>query len=83
MDGLLHGDDCPRGSTYASPGNEADRVPLFANLGTLHHPMTTSSSLAQQYFDQELRLVFAFNHEEAINSFVEAARLDPKAAMPH
>jgi tetratricopeptide (TPR) repeat protein len=63
--------------------NEADRVPLFANLGTLHHPMTTSSSLAQQYFDQGLRLVFAFNHEEAINSFREAARLDPKAAMPH
>jgi hypothetical protein len=65
------------------PANEAERVPLFTNLGTLHHPITTSSPVAQQYFDQGLRLVFAFNHEEAINSFREAARLDPQAAMPH
>lgn len=60
-----------------------DRVPLFSNFGTLHHPITTVSTHAQQYFDQGLRLVFAFNHEEAINSFREAARLDPQAAMPH
>jgi tetratricopeptide (TPR) repeat protein len=60
-----------------------DTVPLFSNLGTLHYPITTSSALAQQYFDQGLRLVFAFNHEEAINSFREAAKLDPQAPMPH
>ncbi|MDR4479408.1 MAG: hypothetical protein R3B37_06615 [Nitrospira sp.] len=59
------------------------RTPLFDNLGTLHHPITTSSREAQQYFDQGLRLVFAFNHEEAINSFEEAARLDPNAAMAY
>lgn len=58
-------------------------TPLFDNLGKLHHPITTSSPKAQQYFDQGLRLVFAFNHEEAVNSFNEAAKLDPKAAMPH
>ncbi len=58
-------------------------VPLFNNLGTLHHPITTQSDLAQQYFDQGLRLVYGFNHEEAINSFQEAARQDPLAAMPH
>lgn len=62
---------------------DAGIVPLFSNLGTLHHPITTSSSRAQQYFDQGLRLVFAFNHEEATNSFREASRLDPQAAMPH
>jgi tetratricopeptide (TPR) repeat protein len=59
------------------------RTPLFDNLGTLHHPISTSSPKAQQYFDQGLRLVFAFNHEEAVNSFTEAARLDPEAPMPH
>ncbi|HXH85575.1 MAG TPA: hypothetical protein VNI35_02040, partial [Nitrospira sp.] len=32
---------------------------------------------------QGLRLVYAFNHEEAIRSFEEAARLDPNAAMPY
>jgi len=65
----------------ASPSS--NREPLYDNLGTLHHPITTSNRLAQQYFDQGLRLVYAFNHEEAIRSFEEAARLDPKAAMPH
>ncbi|MDE3034556.1 MAG: hypothetical protein KGO52_15180 [Nitrospirota bacterium] len=58
-------------------------VPLFDNLGTLHHPITTQSEPAQQYFDQGLRLTFGFNHEEAINSFQEAARQDPTAAMPY
>lgn len=58
-------------------------VPLFNNLGTLHHPITTRSDPAQRYFDQGLRLLYGFNHEEAINSFREAARQDPLAAMPY
>jgi tetratricopeptide (TPR) repeat protein len=59
------------------------RVPLFDNLGTLHHPITTNSPEAQRYFDQGLRFVYAFNHEEAIMAFEEAARLDPSAAMAY
>ncbi|MDI3465370.1 MAG: TPR repeat protein [Nitrospira sp.] len=59
------------------------RVPLFDNLGTLHHPITTNSHEAQQYFDQGLRFVYAFNHEEAIMAFEEAARLDSSAAMAY
>ncbi|MDH4153191.1 MAG: tetratricopeptide repeat protein [Nitrospira sp.] len=61
----------------------ASRVPLFENLGTLHHPITTRSQEAQRYFDQGLRLVYGFNHEEAIRAFEEAARLDPAAAMAY
>lgn len=57
--------------------------PLFDNLGSLHHPITTTSEQAQRYFDQGLRLIYAFNHEEAIRSFEAAARLDPQAAMPY
>jgi tetratricopeptide (TPR) repeat protein len=57
--------------------------PLYDNLGTLHHEITTTSDLAQRYFDQGLRLVYAFNHEEAILSFEEAARRDPQAAMAY
>lgn len=57
--------------------------PLFDDLGSLHHPISTTSELAQQYFDQGLRLVYAFNHEEAVHSFEEAARHDPDAAMPY
>src|SRR5512146_862757 len=57
--------------------------PLFDDLGSLHHPISTTSELAQQYFDQGLRLVYAVNHEEAVHSFEEAARHDPNAAMPY
>ncbi|HSA62955.1 MAG TPA: hypothetical protein VLE03_12020, partial [Nitrospiraceae bacterium] len=41
------------GTAQASP-------PLFDNIGSLHHPISTGSALAQQYFDQGLRLVYAF-----------------------
>ena len=61
----------------------ASRVPLFENLGTLHHPITTRSKDAQRYFDQGLRLVYGFNHEEAIRAFEEATRLDPSAVMAY
>ncbi|HKP74022.1 MAG TPA: tetratricopeptide repeat protein, partial [Longimicrobiaceae bacterium] len=60
----------------------ADSMPLMANLGTLHHAVTASPA-AQAYFDQGLRLMYAFNHEEAINSFRQALRLDPNCAMCH
>jgi tetratricopeptide (TPR) repeat protein len=59
-----------------------DSVPLFENLGTLHHQVT-ATALAQRYFDQGLRLMYAFNHEEAINSFRAGLRSDPKCAMCH
>jgi tetratricopeptide (TPR) repeat protein len=58
-------------------------VPLFDNLGTLHHPITTMDARAQAYFDQGLRLIYAFNHGEAIRSFEQAARIDPDAAMAY
>ncbi len=59
------------------------QIPLYDNLGTLHHPITTTSIVAQQYFDQGLRMVYAFNHEEAILAFETAARLEPTAAMAY
>ncbi len=57
------------------------RPPLLEGLGTLHHPVTTTSPEAQRYFDQGLRLIYGFNHDEAIRAFREAARLDPDCAM--
>jgi tetratricopeptide (TPR) repeat protein len=63
--------------------DQADAPPLFDNLGSLHHPITTTSEQAQRFFDQGLRLVYAFNHEEAIRSFEAAAQLDSQAAMPY
>ena len=55
---------------------------LFQGMGDHHRKITTSSKLAQQYFDQGLVFAYAFNHDEAIRSFQQAARLDPNAAMP-
>jgi len=57
--------------------------PLFDGLGDLHHPITTGSEKAQRYFDQGMRLLFAFNHKEAIRSFRSAAHLRPGCAMAH
>ncbi len=55
--------------------------PLYANLGSLHVPVTTTNARAQAYFDQGLRLSFAFNHAEAVRAFRAAQRLDPGCAM--
>ena len=57
--------------------------PLFENLGNLHFPITTSKARAQEFFDQGLRLTYAFNHAEAHRSYMEASRLDPGAAMTY
>jgi tetratricopeptide (TPR) repeat protein len=56
-------------------------VGLLEGLGDHHYEITTSAPLAQQYFDQGLRLYYAFNHTEAVRSFREAQRLDPSCAM--
>ena len=52
-------------------------------LSELHHPVTTTNAEAQRYFDQGLRYVYAFNHEQAVASFEHAAQLDPQLAMAH
>jgi len=56
-------------------------VPLYDNLGSHHYAVTTSAPLAQQYFDQGLRLYYAFNHAEAIRAFEAATRHDDGCAM--
>lgn len=53
---------------------------LFDGLGDTHRAVTTSSADAQAYFDQGIRLIWAFNHDEATRSFAKAAELDSKCA---
>jgi hypothetical protein len=60
---------------------DAGTVPLYGNLGTLSHKVSTGSAAAQRYFDQGLRLTYAFNHEEAIASYTQATREDSTCAM--
>lgn len=60
--------------------------PLFDNLGDYEHPIATdgeNAESAQQYFDQGLRLWYAFNMPESLHSFAQAAKLSPEASMPY
>jgi hypothetical protein len=65
----------------ASSGKPTTPAPLFDGLGKHHHPVTTTSTLAQRYFDQGLILLYGFNHPEAIRSFRAAAQVDSDCAM--
>jgi tetratricopeptide (TPR) repeat protein len=58
-------------------------VARMTGLGDLHHPVSTKNTEAQEFFDQGLRLIYAFNHDEAARSFQKAAELDPKLAMAY
>jgi len=57
--------------------------PLYDNLGSHHYPLSIRDPRAQAYFDQGLRLYYAFNHQEAIRAFRHAAALDPSCALCH
>lgn len=54
---------------------------LYPNLGTLRFKAGTGSGRAQQWFDQGIRLSFAFNHAEAQRAFREAQKSDPACAL--
>jgi tetratricopeptide (TPR) repeat protein len=54
---------------------------LYTNLGTLTLKAGTHNAKAQAWFDQGLRLSFAFNHAESQRAFREAQKLDPSCAL--
>src|SRR5947199_9869505 len=66
-------------------GGSAQNPPpaLRKGLGAVHHGVSTTNHKAQLFFDQGLALCYGFNHHAAIESFAEAAHLDPHLAMAH
>lgn len=58
-----------------------EAVPLYDDLGDLSRTVTTDSEAAQAYFDQGLRLGYAFAQPEAARSFQAAQEHDPNCAM--
>jgi len=62
---------------------QSHAVSLVTGLGDLHHPVSTHNLEAQKFFDQGLRFIYAFNHDEAARSFQHATELDPKLAMAY
>jgi tetratricopeptide (TPR) repeat protein len=67
----------------ASPASQfADTdPPLWDGLGSISYKITTANPQAQTYFDQGLRLTYAFNHGEAQRAFHKAQKLDPTCVM--
>jgi len=68
------------GADEPNPAAER-REPLFDGLGSRSRRVTTDSAQAQGYVDQGLKFLYAFNHDEAIRSFRQAATLDAGCAM--
>ena len=69
--------DASHGAAPASDG-----PPMrYDTLGNYTYRVTAATPEAQRWFDQGLRLVYAFNHHEGQRAFREAARLDPGCAM--
>ncbi|HWZ81475.1 MAG TPA: hypothetical protein VNW47_02560 [Terriglobales bacterium] len=58
-------------------------VTLVTGIGSSHHSVSTKNAQAQAFFDQGLRFIYAFNHDEAARSFQKATQLDPKLAMAY
>lgn len=61
----------------AAPGD----VPVYKDLGRMSFKLDHASPRVQAYFDQGLRLSFAFNHAEAQRAFQAAQKLDPGCGL--
>jgi tetratricopeptide (TPR) repeat protein len=65
----------------ASLADWARGAQIFEGMGSFHRSISSSSAEAQQYFDQGMRFMWAFNHDEASRSFARAAQLDPRCGI--
>src|SRR4051812_25601548 len=76
--------EVPRAEISAASSTPAfadTEPPLWPGLGSIAYKITTANERAQAYFDQGLRLAYAFNHVEAQRAFRMAQKLDPTCAM--
>ena len=70
-------------ASHTAPGQSVTRASatLIEGLGTYGRKISTDSQMAQQFFDQGLRLTYGYYFPEAIASFEEAQRHDPEHPM--
>ncbi|WOH53678.1 M48 family metallopeptidase [Bradyrhizobium sp. sBnM-33] len=76
--------EVPRAEMSAAspaPAFRDTEPPLWTDIGSTNWKITTANERAQAYFDQGLRLSYAFNHDEARRAFRMAQKLDPDCAM--
>lgn len=55
----------------------------YFDLGTHTYPITTSSPMAQVWFDRGLNWLYGFNHREAVTCFEHAVAEDPDCPMAY
>lgn len=72
---LMHGDEF----RFDPPQN----FTLSPRYIAVHHPVKTNHVGAQEFFDQGLTFLYAFNHEAAYWSFIRASEIDPQMAMAY
>jgi tetratricopeptide (TPR) repeat protein len=65
----------------SAPAFAETEPPLWTGIGSVTYKITTANERAQTYFDQGMRLAYAFNHGEAQRAFRTAQKLDPDCAM--
>jgi hypothetical protein len=73
-------DSAPHDTAVPAP---PARTALLEKFGSYHRVIRTGNAQCQQFFDEGLTLLYAFNHEEAFSSFARAATLDTLSPMPH
>lgn len=71
------------GSGFGITLADTSQPRIVPGLGNMIHEVTTSSPLAQDFFNQGLRYIYAFNHSEAVRSFRAALMSDPACAMAY
>ena len=65
----------------AQHAEKKEKFVLLEGLGDHHHKITTAAFQSQAFFNQGLRLLYAFNHNEAIRAFRAIEDVDPHCAM--
>lgn len=70
------------GCSPADPVLEGEELAILVeSTGTYTRPISTDSALAQQFFDQGLRLTWGYHFPESVASHQEALRHDPDHPM--
>ncbi|PCJ28272.1 MAG: hypothetical protein COA96_01850 [SAR86 cluster bacterium] len=67
---------------FAQGSDEALAI-IVPGGGTYGRTISTDSDMAQEFFDQGLRMAWGFYFPESIASYQEASRLDPDSPMPY
>jgi len=70
-------------SSWAEDHSSSPAVPHLEGTGPYRRKVTGATPEAQQYFDQGLNLLFAFNLDEAIRAFEAATACAPDCAMAY